>query len=127
VSRSEDAPRSMTSTDGAAEAEAAVQAERIPAPAPVTHLSIDARVAVLEVKQDVSDRRHEAADRRLARHGTVIDDHAPRIERLERVYGEVIARLTGLDLRIGKLESRLLIGLGIVNVVVEVASRLIGK
>jgi hypothetical protein len=122
VSRAEDAPRSLTSTDGAADASAARLLERAEAtsarlPAPAYRLSDGERLAVLEEQVRTLTRRADA-------HGGKLDDHSPRIERLERLAAEFMAAARALEGRLAKVEGRLIVGGGLVYVVVEVVMRL---
>jgi phage shock protein A len=81
-------------------------------------LTVLERLAALEVEV-------RALDRRVSAHGEQLDDHGPRVDRLERVVGEVLARLAALDVRLSRIEARLLLGGGLIYVVVEVALRLL--
>ena len=94
------------------------QSDRLPAPAP--HLTLIERVRALEVEVG-------SLERRVSAHGAQLDDHAPRVDRLERVVGEIRAQLAALDLRLSRIEARLLVGGGLIYVVVEVAMRALGR
>lgn len=135
-----DAPmsRALTSSDAAAEAEAARidrASERVRAqPSPVIQ-PMGERMAALEAEMRAElrslDRRVTAHGAQLDHHGARIDghgaqlaDHGPRVVRLERIVEQVLAQLAALGLRLSKVELRVLGFGGLVYVVVEVVLRL---
>lgn len=89
-----------------------------PAPPHEQPSTLVERVAVLEEQVRRLAKCCEAHDGKL-------QDHSPRLERLERTVGEVLARLAALDSRLGRVEARLLIGGGLIYVVVEAAMRIV--